>query len=95
MSRLFKNQKDDEYIKNLIDKNELLCKALLEKEHQLSTLQFNMSIFDLLIKETIKIESGEVSKTQMPFVDKLSMAIYFKAFNDINLGYINNILGED
>ena len=96
----------NEYVKKLEDKVTNLSAKLSTREieikenneqirsliNTLSSLESNFKIFDIVVKEAIKNETGEGSKIQEPYISKLAMANHFKAFNDINMDYISEIL---
>lgn len=60
----------------------------------LKTLENNLKISDIVISNTIKNENGEETST-VKFDSVKSFAQNMKCFNDLNIQYIEEQLGED
>lgn len=80
-------EKLDEWKKRCTDNYKLYTQAL-------RTIKSNCEIIDIIFNETIKTENGEES-TINKFDSIKSFVSYMKCFNDINMKFVKEKLGED
>ena len=72
-----------------------LSNILEEKNKQILEIESYSKVFNMIVTEAIKNETGKESKVGIQFDDKLAMARYFKIFNDVIMRYVNyTISGE-
>lgn len=79
-------------VQKLVSNN--IHKAYAELYYALETLKNNCKIADMIISDTIKNENGEETNTEK-FKDIKSFAQYIKCFNDLNIQFIEKMLGEN
>lgn len=80
-------EKLDEWKKHCTDNYKLYMQVL-------RTIKSNCETIDMIFNETIKTENGEES-TINKFDSIKSFVSYMKCFNDINMKFVKEKLGED